>query len=627
MSTERIFERALSAHNRGGAKTLVCLLSACLAFAAQGAPNVFDDAVFWFRGGKDCVAKNGYLQQGEFFDDLHADDASHVNHQMGVLPYNSPSQAAGFRNNAEFRLEKVVFPALGRQIQKNMPVLHLSNNSVEFNSKQYYWPQYVKPYSLFANNGISNEYTVVSRLRLDEDGRKRTQCLLRIGYSGSAKKGLMLGFSPCSGLTNKYITAFCTPSESSDKSTQVNFDSIEIPTNTWVDVAVVVGNGKLRIGVAAPQTSAFHGNNSTIAFAETNMWTANCTLLEDESCYRLFAETGQDAQQYSSSAIDMTFFLGSVQQMAIWKRALGNQDVMAAFGMPRPAIFRTGFDNGASNEFGGTRSGSSQEIDGLGSWQNIANTMQAGDTWTVSFTALRDEAGLPQIFSIKALDDSVDSKIEPILNDSSLGERRVATNGRTFWPVPAGLINEGANTLVVKRKDDGAGDFKMDAMELGGSLGVGKETGDIKDDQRTSPERMKTGVPSAADPNTQHWPQGLMPSMTTNLHFRVWVDPDVVDKVTSRFWTHTKRRNATQETELFALFVNNDFKTNSIPSNSWEPTELTFQPGELKGGWNDFEFISAYDPTYYWEFGYFRFETVLQCGFSLPPLGLSIILR
>ena len=131
---------------------------ACLAFAAHGSTNVFDDAVFWFRGGKDCVAKNGYLQQGEFFDDLHADDASHVNHQMGVLPYNSPSQAAGFRNNAEFRLEKVVFPALGKQIQKNMPVLHLSNNSVEFNSKQYYWPQYVKSHGVFSD--ISSEYTV-----------------------------------------------------------------------------------------------------------------------------------------------------------------------------------------------------------------------------------------------------------------------------------------------------------------------------------------------------------------------------------------------------------------------------------------------------------------------------------
>lgn len=606
-----------------GSRMMSGVFAACLALAAQGSPNVFDDAVFWFRGGKD-ISGDHCMQQGEFFDDLQANNNNHANHKMSMSNFTGDYKS--FKENAAFQNEPVVFPALGTNVVKDMQVLRISNAGKKLSGTTYYYPLVINPRSVFASNSISNEYTVVSRIRMDEDGLNREECFLKLGYNSSARQGMMLGFAKYPASANetgaRYIKGNCTP-DSESSNTSFQFD-IRIPTNTWVDVAVVVGNGKLRVGIAAPESSASHANNPTIAFAETPMWTDNCPLLEDG--YRLFCFTGQSAPATSSGA-DQTCFIGSVQQMAIWGRALGDEEVMAAFGMPRPAIFRTGFDNGASNEFGGTRSGSSQEIDGLGSWQGVWDEMQAGDTWTVNFNAMRDEAGLPQIFSIKALDDSVDSKIEPILNDSSLGERRVATNGRTFWPVPAGLINEGANTLVVKRKNGGAGDFKMDAMELGGSLGVGKETASITDDQRTSPERMKTGVPSAADPNTQHWPQGLMPSMTTNLHFRVWVDPDVVDKVTSRFWTHTKRRNATQETELFALFVNNDFKTNSIPSNSWEPTELTFQPGELKGGWNDFEFISADYPTCYWEFGYYRFETVLRRGFSIPPPGMSIILR
>ena len=608
-------------------KAMNSVFVACLALAVHGAPNVFDDAVFWFRGGKD-ISGDHCMQQGEFFDDLQANNNNHANHKMSMSNFTGDYKS--FKENAAFQNEPVVFPALGTNVVKDMQVLRISNAGKKLSGTTYYYPLVINPRSVFASNSISNEYTVVSRIRMDEDGLNREECFLKLGYNSSARQGMMLGFAkyPASASETgaRYIKGNCTP-DSESSNTSFQFD-IRIPTNTWVDVAVVVGNGKLRVGIAAPESSASHANNPTIAFAETPMWTDNCPLLEDG--YRLFCFTGQSAPATSSGA-DQTCFIGSVQQMAIWGRALGDEEVMAAFGMPRPAIFRTGFDNGISNEFGGTRSGPSQEIDGLGSWQNIANTMEAGDTWTVDFTALRDESGLPQIFSIKSLSDSAEAQIEPVLSNAShnvsLGSRRVAANGRTFWPVPANLITEGANTLIIKRKDDGAGDFKMDAMELGGSLGVGKETASITDDQRTSPERTKTGVPSAADPNTQHWPQGLMPSMTTNLHFRVWVDPDVVDKVTSRFWTHTKRKEAPQGTEFFTLFVNNDFKTNSISSASWEPTMLTFQPGELKGGWNDFEFISDDYPSCYWEFGYYRFETDLPKGFSLPPLGLSVIIK
>ena len=102
----------------------------CLAFAAHGSANVFDDAVFWFRGGKDCVNADGYMQQGEFFDDLHADNTAHANHQMAVQSYASPSVADGFKSNAVFRMESVVFPALGTQIAKSTPVLHLSKKNI-----------------------------------------------------------------------------------------------------------------------------------------------------------------------------------------------------------------------------------------------------------------------------------------------------------------------------------------------------------------------------------------------------------------------------------------------------------------------------------------------------------------
>ena len=595
---------------------------ACLTFAAHGSANVFDDAVFWFRGGKD-KNNDGYIQQSEFFDDLHANDASHGNHTMPMSSsYYASGNAVAFKNNAVFCDEDVVFPALGTSITKNMQVLRIANAVASSN----YFPFDVNPYRVFADNDISNEYTVVSRIRLDDDTYNRNECFIKVGYDEAENKGMWFGFAPQNSSSHagcRRIAAYRTPDGNSNVSAVV-FD-LHVPTNTWVDLAVVVGNGKMRVGVATPMSLSSHGDNTTIAFSETKMWTENCTLL-GEGKYRLFCRDGQTTYKTVSGGADQTCFIGSVQQIAIWGRALSDQEVMAAFGMPRPAIFRTGFDNGSSNEFGGTRTASTQTIDGLGSWQNIANKMEVGDVWTVNFNALRDEADLPQIFSIKSLSGSAAAQIEAKLNGTSLGEGRIAANTRVFWPVAANLVRAGANTLVIERKNGGGHDFLMDAMELGGSLGVGKMTASSSDDGRVDPDLIKTGVPSAADPNTQHWPTKLEPSTgITDLHIRVWIDPDLADKVSCTFSTHVKC-DTSSTSEKFKLYINGTQKGEVKANDSWKAQSLSFDPGKLHGGWNDFDFTST--DLRRWEFGYYRFETVLPSPFGFSPLpGMTVFIR
>jgi len=617
----------MSAHVEGVtaffAAMLVCCISATPLFV-HGSTNVFDDAVFWFRGGKD-ISGDGRMQQGEFFDDLHADDTSHANHKSSMVNYSLDA----FKGNAAFQTERVVFPALGKSAEKDMQVLRLSNKAAKQGNQYYYWPEVVNPRSIFVNNNVTRDFTIVSRMKLDND-IVRTQCVFKVGYNASAKQGMTLGFSELQSSTQtKYITGRCTPSENHNDSS-FKFNTIQIPTNTWFDIAVVVGNGRLRVGIALPESLSIHGNNPTIAFAETPMWTDNS--LSEGDHYRLFCYNGQSAYQLQADA-DLTCFIGSVQQMAIWGRALSDQEVMSAFGMPRPALFRTGLDNGASNEFGGTRSGESQTIDGLGSWRDIANTMKSGDTWTVNFTALRDEANLAQIFSIKSLLGSATAQIEPILNGTSLGERYIASDARAFWPVATNLVVEGANTLVIKRKSNESGDFKLDAMELGGSLGVGSAAHGI-DDGRVYPEKIATGVPSAADPNPAHWPVGIRPyeNHNTNLHFRVWVDPDVVGVCTSRFSTCVRCYIRTGYTvagsEEFTIFVNGESKTSFKANGSWKDVDIDFDPGVLRGGWNDFEIRCEAYETCYWLFDRYRFETDLSKGFSMsPPTALTVIIR
>ena len=126
------------------ARAMSVVFVACLAFAAQGSTNVFNDAVFWFRGGRD-IGGDGYMQKGDFFDDLHANDPTHVNHKMSVTSYTGDN--AGYRVNAAFKEEQVSFPALGNSVVENMRVLRISN--VKGNNK--YFPFVVNPYSVFAN--------------------------------------------------------------------------------------------------------------------------------------------------------------------------------------------------------------------------------------------------------------------------------------------------------------------------------------------------------------------------------------------------------------------------------------------------------------------------------------------
>ena len=296
------------------------VFAACLAFAAHGSTNVFNDAVFWFRGGRDLNG-DGYMQKGEFFDDLHANDNSHANHQMSMASDQYTGQYNSlFTGNAVLQNEDVVFPALGTNFVKNMQVLHISCDK---KGGSYYFPFDVNPYSIFANNSISNEYTIVSRIKIEDDGISREQCLFRIGYDASDKKGLYLALGrikSSDGSWDKYIKGYFTPNSSSASSSHAF--TIQIPSNTWVDVAAVVGNGNLRIGVAAPESSSIHDNNPTIAFAQTPMWTENCTLLGDGK-YKFFCLEGQ-TNFATAVTMDQTAFIGSVRIVRLRRARVGH---------------------------------------------------------------------------------------------------------------------------------------------------------------------------------------------------------------------------------------------------------------------------------------------------------------
>ena len=615
--------------------------SACQAVETSVAPRgsgcVFNDAVYWFRGGMDKNG-NGVIDVGEAFDDLHANDLSHANH--GRMAVN------GWMENCEFVTEDVVLPAYGADAPRELQYLRLNNDFTKEEVKEdgsivtNVFPVAMNPYEIFSGHNISNKYSIVLRMRLESDP-SRTEYFFRIGNSAE-DPDLMIRFQPDSTWvksTSKYVQAFRrrrnadgTISKNSAEAASFSKVSDDIglwaPTNKWFDMSIVVGDGKLRMGIAVSDKPGFYGHQ-TINFNETDMITE--VDIANPTAYALFATQYRSSPDSATSWGPSACFRGSVQQIAIWDRMLSDNEVMEAFGMPRPAIFRVGLANGSSSEFGGIRSSATQVIDGLGLWRNVANTMAPGDTWTVNFDAMCDEAGLPQIFSMHALPSSSPADISVSLNGVLLGTKRVFAKSRVFWPVPENAVVSGSNTLTIRR-NGGSGDFILDAMELGGSFGVG--TVNNSHNELLDASRVRFGGTTTASPNPMHWPGSLLTYTVKTNNISFWVDPDLYDRISFDFMTSVRCNSRGADylktgNETFRFFVNGEEKWffDQSALNTYTKKTISFEPGELNPGWNTMRFATEDTDNCLWSFDYFRLKATLPKGFSIPPMGLRIMCR
>jgi len=396
-----------------------------------------------------------------------------------------------------------------------------------------------------------------------------------------------------------------------------------VPSNTWADVCIVAGNGKLRVGVARTGLVTYKSSSMAFKFRSVTLDTDRCKIAGADT-YSFFSESVSKSESASAST---TGFRGSVQQLAIWKRALSDQEVAEAFGMPRPSVFRVGLDNDASNEFGGERASSGQTLNGFESWRELTNEMRAGDTWTANFTVPASENGLTQMFFFKALPASSAGSLRVAVNGMIVGVKSVRPGWRTWWPVPHGLIRAGANTLTVTRTDSGTGSVLMDSMELGGSFQSGSanyEMGDL-----VGEGSFILGLASSAMPNPKQWSRALTTYSNgpgTNFLFHVWVDPTVQKLCTARFST------CVATAAVIAAMDGSEklhFKVNGVekyvrPRNpsGWGDIGFDFEPGELNAGWNDVYLgVESDARTGYFAMDYYRFEI------GLPKTGTYILMR
>jgi hypothetical protein len=568
------------------------------------ATSVFDDALFWFRGGKDSITVNGQLDRGEFFDEIHANDLNHNNHKL--RPY-------GYAENMTFRNERVVFPALDPSQAKEMQVLHVQDiPRIGENGTVNRYGAFVRASSIFLDNNISNEYTIIFRLRRDAavnpNKLNRPQWFAKIG-AANGDYGVQIGVHGDEAGTNKHLFVYYMNPSGIWTFKRFESERFYIPTNTWFDLSMTVAIDKIRVALALPDTiSAVNGEKTVypINFAEIAIH-PDLYPVVNAKYYAFFSEKEDEDTNVDESTYDRASFLGSVQQIAIWKRALTDNEVMEAFGMPRPSIFRVGLDNNASNEFKSERTSSSQIVDANGSWRETSNEMQKGDTIKFNFTVSEGEGGLTQMFFIKTLNAPQSALMRVAINGNNLDSKAVGADARVYWAVPGKYIQSGANELTLTRIDNVDEPLFIDSFEMEGSFQVG-----VKDNKMTELVRetsYKYGYASSAFSNPKHWTRAISThSSGSKFVSNIWVDSEVQRLCSSRIIVRITASSMKNQ-ERCTFYVNGVEKAvRDNNTSGYEDITINFKPGELNVGWNELKMVGTEENTGYWGIDYYRFE-------------------
>ena len=601
----------------GGGQVGRALAIAALAVAAWCAHGgVWQDCTAWYMGGTDRD-NDGVFEDGELTDIRHAALADSPTHGGGVRT-NNP----GASNRVE-----TVFSATSGRTFPNQRVIYLAQipgkNSEGVDGVM---EQSVKlPFA-----ATTNEYTVLARLRMDENqfAPKGYIHLIDLGYDGHPdnRQSFYVRYYPetekfgivCNGANS--ITTFDSPTN----------DICRTLRETWVELAVTMNKGTMRLGVRAPGMDAFAWNSKTYSFP------AGCDVPYGNKIY-----VGS-VQGYSTDASSTSYPMrGSVQQMAYWERALSDAEVEDAFGMGSledsslysPSILTVGGGRCGPDVFTGATTNDVTVIDP--DLQDIASfpaAIEAGRTVKIPFRVLDTCTNLPQRVRLAAAADSVAGSFMVKIDDTALKPVLVQPGHEASRHAAAELFTEGAHTLLITRTDTRAGLAKLSMVEISGSWRVGWVDGspsELGGDLGTSAGTKTygvTGLPS------NRW-TSVRSTVTKARFLALRADVNGLD-VASRPFTFKSRPVGYPANDSYDLvmLVNGEerFRRLCSPSNSVlrsSPIEIALPPGTLRAGENEFvwktEINGSYpEPKSTWlRLDYFALEI------GENPMGFTLVIR
>ena len=453
-------------------KIKIALFALAMAAVPAGA-HVFDDAVFYFNGGKD-VNGDGYFNTGDLRNIVDANASNtawptianfhRMTNEVVHCPYSGKTFTSGCIN----------FPQEITHTYTTNIVDDVTNVTIEARGRvsKVYIDNVFKDVT-----GNCSNYSVVVRFRRDAVSKVANDFqdwMLRIGYDwNNGGRGLAIGLTG-SPMTNRYFTLMAgrqsfNKNENRWKSTT--------ETNAWTDLAVAVDGWKVKVWYmqendnqlrSAEHTFSYHNVNLSQLAAQSN-WQIQLGSEQDMTSTRTLIYTMTNgARKTSHNAYKC--WAGSIQQLAFWTRTLTDADVRQAFGGTAPVELQVGLANGASTEFRGETSAA-----GTGNWEELSPSLAAGGSLSLTYT--NDFAIMvPQVLTLIPTPASASGALRVKVNGSLVKSVAVMPGHTNLVPVASTFFLPGANTITLERTDAGASPLVLDAFSLGSSWVAGRSS-------------------------------------------------------------------------------------------------------------------------------------------------------
>ncbi len=427
--------------------------------------DVFADAKFWMRGLAADANGDGVLNRGTNFGEVR--DALRRT-SFDERTYGVDGALPVFTN------EFVRMP--GRGVGRWMDTLYFPQTVKILDAAKGTGVVHASTISLPGTlNGMTNRWSFVLRAKPDlaSAPANGTQWLVKFGHGGG--RGFMMGFSGSDAHTRK-LAAY-----SSGQNLVIEGMTI---TNGWFDLAVVADGQRLTVALMrdGDELTGTDGDRQLGTLVKTLMLEPKLNLSPNNVLYLGAEEVSSGPRVYPMGANDncVKAFRGSIQQFAVWDRALSTAEIYQALGWPRTDLWRVGVVDGRADEFRGTAPAGGVDVD-AGAWP-IQEGVSRGQPLTLRFPLVDNyETRRAQLFRWKSLPGSASGMLELTLNGKNLGRKPVRGGRWSQWFVPAEALQAGTNTAVLARVDTGEGALRADAVMLGGGFQVGKADGGYSD--------------------------------------------------------------------------------------------------------------------------------------------------
>lgn len=450
------------------AKTLLTVVSfaAMMAFPKALSAGVFDTAIFWCRGALDKNG-NGYPNQGDFPDALHAGDSTYAGHK-GYSYYESAEPTRRLLVSTEEVVDPSICKSLGlHQCLKFTQPLYDNGGTTWIDEQAFLltpalnsaWPHDADGWAFYIrfrpDGGV--------RLANDSD----TQYVFNFHHKLADNSGgviLMLEGSP----TNGYLSIQLGGTASSKRALtgmQDKYGYYALCTNKWTDVIVTRKNDTVDV-YSMREGGRLYRTTYTYSRTEDEGFFSNCVL--GRYLYNASAHAYAASSTYN--------FRGSVHDLAVWTNALTAAEAQEILFPTGTEKFRLGTQNGASLEFVGTGSPTVEPTSSNG-WRSALATIGAGQSLSVKFDLKKVETELDERLLFAATPASASGALALSVNGSAAGTVGVVPGKTVGCQVRKGAFVEGENVLTLSNASDGA--IKVDSISLGGSWQLLEADGSI----------------------------------------------------------------------------------------------------------------------------------------------------